>query len=170
MIEQQQLEQAIIAQESLRGTVDDSIIDASIRALRKQLAELEYSSQDERRKQVTVVFADLAGFTAMSERMDPEEVRAIQQSYFSAVTPAIKKNGGAIEKYIGDAVLAVFGLPQARENDPENAIRAALEMQAALGELNNDLNSQRGMKLAMRIGVNTGMVLATVGQGGRTIF
>ncbi|MCK4897277.1 MAG: adenylate/guanylate cyclase domain-containing protein [Anaerolineales bacterium] len=170
MIEQQQLEQAIIAQESLRGMVDDTIIDASITALRKQLAELEYFSLDERRKQVTVVFADLAGFTAMSERMDPEEVRAIQQSYFSAVTPAIKKFGGAIEKYIGDAVLAVFGLPQARENDPENAIRAALEMQAALGELNNDLNSQRGIKLAMRIGVNTGMVLATVGQGENNFF
>lgn len=165
MNERQKLQEAIIAQESLRGTIDDSIIDATVNALRKQLADVEGIHQDERRKQVTVVFADLVGFTALSERLDPEEVRAIQSVYFAAVTPAIEKYDGAVEKYIGDALLAVFGLPQARENDPENAVRAALEMQASLKKLNDQLSSQWGFELAMRIGVNTGMVLATVRGG-----
>ena len=118
MTEQQQLEQAIAAQETLRGTLPDAVVDATIAALREKLAALEQAPRDEQRKLVTVLFADLAGWTAMSERMDAEEVREIQQAYFAAVTPPILQRGGRVEKYIGDAILAVFGVPCARGNGP----------------------------------------------------
>ena len=94
---------------------------------------------DEERRLVTVLFADLVGFTAMSERMDPEDVHSIQSAYFTAVTRPITAYGGAVEKYIGDAILAVFGVPQAHEEDPERAVRAALEMQQAIITLNDRL-------------------------------
>jgi class 3 adenylate cyclase len=134
LTEHEQLDLAIAALEAQRESLGDVVVDASIAALRKQMAELE--PQDERRKLVTVLFADLAGWTSMSEQMDPEEVREIQDAYIEAVTPPIQKFGGSVEKYIGDAVLAVFGVPQAHEDDPERAVRAALGMHGTLAELN----------------------------------
>jgi ABC-type oligopeptide transport system substrate-binding subunit/class 3 adenylate cyclase len=119
---------------------------------------------EEARRQVTVLFADLVGFTALSELMDPEEVREIQDAYIEAVTPPIEAYGGSVEKYIGDAVLAVFGVPQAHEDDPERAVRAALEMLAKLSELSKRLEKEHGFKLGMRIGVNTGLVVSRVGE------
>ena len=122
------LEQAIAAQEAHAGKpVADAVVDASIAALRQQ-RRLWAGTPDEQRKQVTVLFADLAGWTKMSEQMDPEDVQAIQRAYFATVTPAIKQHDGAVEKYIGDAILAVFGVPKAHEDDPERAVRAALAM------------------------------------------
>ncbi|MCB0205334.1 MAG: AAA family ATPase [Anaerolineae bacterium] len=169
------LEQAIKAQESLRGTLPDAVVEATVAALREKLAALGPESRDERRKLVTVLFADLAGWTRMSERMDPEDVAAVQRSYFDAVTPAIHEHGGRVEKYIGDAILAVFGVPQAREDDPVRAVRAALAMQKALerlnaatserarGETTKRANMQPAL-LRMRVGVHTGPVLAAVGE------
>ena len=112
MTEREKLEQAIAVQESMRGTVADDIVDVAIAAIRQQLAELKPAHSIEQRKQITVLFADLSGFTPMAERMDAEDVGQIMSAYFSAVTPAISKHGGIIEKFIGDAVMAVFGLPQ----------------------------------------------------------
>src|ERR687887_1101645 len=80
----------------------------------------------EERKIVTVLFVDLVGFTARAERLDPEDVRAIQTPYFARVRAAIESFGGTVEKYIGDAVMAVFGAPVAHGDDPERAVRAAL--------------------------------------------
>lgn len=94
---------------------------------------------EQQRKQVTVLFADLVGRTQMAEQMAPEDVQAVQQAYFAAVTPTIEQHGGNVEKYIGDAVLAVFGVPQAHEDDPERAVRAALAMQDAIATLNDNL-------------------------------
>ncbi len=128
---------------------------------RKEL-EREQASEEARR-QVTVLFADLVGFTALSEWMDPEEVREIQDAYIEAVTPPIEAYGGCVEKYIGDAVLAVFGVPKAHEDDPERAVKAALEMIAELSDLSEHLEEERGFSLAMRIGVNTGLVVSRVG-------
>ena len=109
---------AIDALEAQRIVLGDVVVDASIAALRKQQAELGAAPPDEQRKLVTVLFADLAGWTAMSERMDAEDAREIQQAYFAAVTPPILQRGGRVEKYIGDAVLAVFGVPLRRGNRP----------------------------------------------------
>ena len=94
--------------------------------------------------------------------MDTEDVRVVQHAFFAAVTAPIVERGGRVEKYIGDAVLAVFGVPQAHEDDPEHAVHAALEMQRALATLRLDVLGEAS--LDMRIGVHTGPVLATVGQ------
>ena len=121
--DRKQLEQAIAALETQRSLLGDAVVDASIAALQEKLAAMEAPACQEQRKLVTVLFADLAGFTAMAERMDPEDVREVQQAYFATVTPPILEHGGHVEKYIGDAILAVFGIPKASESDPENAVR-----------------------------------------------
>lgn len=136
MTEQEQLEQAIAVQESLRGLLPDMVVDATLAALREKLAVLAQKPRDEQRKLVTMLFADLAGWTAMSEQLDAEDVREIQQAYFAAVTPPILERGGRVEKYIGDAIFAVFGVPSAQESDPENAVHAALSMQQRINVLN----------------------------------
>jgi class 3 adenylate cyclase/tetratricopeptide (TPR) repeat protein len=167
MPSRRELEQAIAAIESQRNVLGDAVVDASIVALREKLAAMETPARQEQRKLVTVLFADLVGFTAMAERLDPEDVREIQQAYFAAVTPPIAQRGGQVEKYIGDAILAVFGIPRARESDPENAVHAALAMQQALDDLSAQLSGtyhhdfQQGT-LRMRIGVATGSVVASM--------
>src|SRR6266511_5284433 len=80
----------------------------------------------EERKRVTVLFADLVGFTSRAEQLDPEEVRALQAPYWARVKAEIERYGGTVEKFIGDAVMALFGAPTAHEDDPERAVRAAL--------------------------------------------
>ena len=167
MTEREKLEQAIAVQESLRGTIPDDVVDIAIAALRKQLDDLKPAHSIEQRKQTTILFAGLSGFAPLVERMDDEDVGQILSAYFAAITPAIRKYGGAIEKFIGDAVVAVFGLPQTHENDPENSVRAALEMQQALIALNEKIASDWGFRLGMRIGINTGPVLARYLGGGQ---
>jgi ABC-type oligopeptide transport system substrate-binding subunit/class 3 adenylate cyclase len=160
MTERQKLEQAILIQESMRGTIPDDVVDVAIAAIRKQLAELEPVTPVEQRKHITVLFAGLSGFTPIAERMDAEDVSQIMALYFAAISPAISKYGGIVEKFVGHAVMAVFGLPQAHEDDPRSGVRAALEMQQALVALNERMVSEWGFSLRMRIGVNTGPVIA----------
>src|SRR6266545_8341029 len=156
MPNREDIEQTIAAIEARRAALGDALTDAAIAPLQRHLAAL-----DEGRKQVTVLFADMAGFTATAETMDPEDVRDIIQAYFGRVSAAITGQGGWIEKFIGDAVMAIFGIPAAQESDPENAVRAALDMQAALAELNEQLQRERGIRLSMRVGVNTGVVVVS---------
>ena len=165
--DREQLEQAIIALENQRTILGDVVVDAALVSMREKLSALKPAQPIEQRKQITVLFADLSGFTPMAERMDVEDVGQIMSAYFAAVTPAISKHGGIIEKFIGDAVMAVFGLAQAHENDPENGVRAALEMQQALVELNERMTAEWGFRLGMRIGVNTGPVVAKYLGGAR---
>jgi class 3 adenylate cyclase len=113
----------------------------------------------EERKVVTVLFADLVGFTARAERLDPEDVRAILTPYFARVRSEIETFGGVVEKFIGDAVMAVFGAPVAHGDDPERAVRAALAMCAAVDELNRN---DRELELKVRIAVNTGEALVSL--------
>jgi class 3 adenylate cyclase len=113
----------------------------------------------EERKVVTVLFADLVGFTARAERLDPEDVRAILTPYFARVRSEIEAFGGVVEKFIGDAVMAVFGAPVAHGDDPERAVRAGLAMCAAVDELNR---SDPELELKVRIAVNTGEALVSV--------
>jgi len=96
----------------------------------------------EERRVVTVMFADITGSTPLADRMDPEDMRAILSGYFNLMTEQIRKHGGTVEKYIGDAVMAVFGVPLAHEDDPDRAIRAALDMQAALAHFNEQRQAQ----------------------------
>jgi class 3 adenylate cyclase/tetratricopeptide (TPR) repeat protein len=112
------------------------------------------------RKTVTVLFADVAGSTELGERFDPESMRRVMGRYFQEMSSALERHGGTVEKFIGDAVMAVFGIPVVHEDDPLRAVRAALDMRARLAGLNEELESQWGVRLAIRIGLNTGEVVA----------
>ncbi len=114
----------------------------------------------EQRKVVTILFADLSGSTPLAEKLDPEELRHILGSYFGALARQIQRYEGTIDKYIGDAVMAVFGAPISHEDDAERAIHAAIAMQASIVRLNDDLDRTYGVRLSLRIGVNTGEVVA----------
>ncbi len=114
----------------------------------------------EQRKVVTILFADLSGSTPLAEKLDPEELRGILGSYFGVLARQIQRYEGTIDKYIGDAVMAVFGAPISHEDDAERAVHAALAMQASIVRLNDDLDRKYGVRLTLRIGVNTGEVVA----------
>jgi class 3 adenylate cyclase/tetratricopeptide (TPR) repeat protein len=114
----------------------------------------------ETRRRVSVLFADLVGSTAIGEALDPEALREVQQRYFDAMQVAIERHEGIVEKFIGDAVMAVFGIPQLHEDDGLRAVRSAFDMQGALEILNSDLDARWGVRLAIRIGINTGAVVA----------
>lgn len=118
------------------------------------------------RRSVTVLFADVVGFTSLAEHLDPEELRSLMMGCFQALAEEIRHYDGFIEKFIGDAILAVFGAPVAHEDDPERAVRAALGMQARLQQLRTGASGANGGALTMRIGINTGLVVAgAVGEG-----
>ena len=108
---------------------------------------------------MTIVFADLVGSTARAEGLDPEDVRALLSTYHARVRQELETHGGVVEKFIGDAVVAVFGAPVAHEDDPERAVRAALAIQEAIAELNE---AQPALQLEVRIGVNTGEALVAL--------
>jgi class 3 adenylate cyclase/tetratricopeptide (TPR) repeat protein len=112
------------------------------------------------RKTVTIVLSDLVGSTALAERIDPEALHEITERYFNAMAAEIARHGGRIEKYIGDAIKAVFGLPRAHEDDSLRAVRAAAGMRDALVRVNAGLLARYGVELANRTGVNTGEVVA----------
>lgn len=112
------------------------------------------------RKLVTILFCDLKGSTSLGERLDSESLRETMSRYFDAMSAAITRHGGTIEKYIGDAVMAVFGLPRVHEDDALRAVRAARDMQDALAELNEGLQRTYGITLENRTGVHTGEVVA----------
>jgi class 3 adenylate cyclase/tetratricopeptide (TPR) repeat protein len=114
----------------------------------------------EERRQVTVLFADLSGYTAVAERMDPESVKAMVERCLRRLGQEVQQYGGTVDKYIGDNVMALFGAPVAHEDDAERAVRAALGMQAAMEEINADAQREYGVSFALRVGLNTGEVLA----------
>ncbi len=91
-------------------------------------AKVDGAGREADRRQVTVLFADLSGFTALAEQLDPEEVRAFQNALFEALAQAIARYEGFVEKFVGDAVMAIFGAPVAHEDDPERALDTALDM------------------------------------------
>jgi class 3 adenylate cyclase len=114
------------------------------------------------RRIVTVLFADVTGSTSLGEQLDPERLREVMDAYFTAMREEIEAEGGTVEKFIGDAVMAAFGVPTAHEDDPGRALRAALRMQGRLEDVNARLRETHGVTLQIRIGVNTGEVLASV--------
>ena len=117
----------------------------------------------EDRKLVTVLFCDIEGSTELGELLDIESLRALLLEFFDAMAGVVDKWGGSVEKYIGDAVVAVFGVVLAHEDDDVRAIRAGLDMQDRLAEINPAFKDRYGVELAVRIGVNTGEVLASTG-------
>jgi adenylate cyclase len=113
-----------------------------------------------------VLFADVVGFTSLADQLDPEELRSVMMSCFQTLAEEIRRYDGFIEKFIGDAIVAIFGAPVAHEDDPERAVRAALGMQTRLQQVRTRVGGATGGALTMRIGINTGLVVAgTVGEG-----
>ena len=120
----------------------------------------------EERRTATILFADLSGYTAVSERLDPERIKSLVDRALRRLGAEIERYGGTIDKYIGDNVMGVFGAPLAHEDDPERAVRAALAMQAAMDEINERVIADVGASFLLRVGVNSGEVLAgRVGDG-----
>ena len=123
-MKRQNIQQAITTLENRRDELGNIVVETSLAALRHQLLEPKHQTVSDsalrgERKQVTVMFADISGFTAMSEKLDPEEVRSTINACFERLGKAIDRYGGHIDKFIGDEIMALFGAPVAHENDPE---------------------------------------------------
>jgi class 3 adenylate cyclase/tetratricopeptide (TPR) repeat protein len=114
----------------------------------------------EERKLVTVIFADLVGSTALAVQQDPEQFRGLLSAFFEEMAQQIKSFGGTVEKYAGDAIMAVFGVPRVHEDDAERAVRAAIAMQETIGQLNPTFEQEYNSRLALRVGIATGEVVA----------
>lgn len=119
------------------------------------------------RKTVTVVFSDVTGSTALGEHLDPESLRRVMGRYFDEMRSVVESHEGIVEKFIGDAVMAVFGIPVLHEDDALRAVRAAAEMRERLSALNEELERDWGVTIAVRTGVNTGEVVAGDALGGQ---
>ena len=125
---------------------------------------------DETRKVVTTLFADVAGSTAVGESLDPETLRRVMSRHFDETRRIVEEHGGVVEKFIGDAVMAVFGVPRVHEDDALRAVRAALAIRDRLKELDGELKDRLGTSVTWRIGVNTGQVVAgDAGSGQRFV-
>ena len=122
----------------------------------------------EARKVVTIVFSDVTGFTSLGEALDPESLRRLMARYFSEMRAIVERHEGQVEKFVGDALMAVFGVPRAHEDDVRRALRAALEMRRALPALNEAFESDLGVRIAIRTGVNTGEVLSGTSVDGES--
>ena len=160
MADRHHIEAAIGAQEGLRGVVPDDVVDAALAVLRRQLADLDAISH--RRRQVTVLFADVSGFTALSETLDPELLAARMNALWDRLDGEVIRRGGRVDKHMGDAVMALWGADATLEDDVERAVRAGLALQEALASF----RSETGQAITMRVGINTGPAL--VGGVGTT--
>src|SRR5947208_1267487 len=120
----------------------------------------EEAPPEEERKQITVLFVDMVGSTSRGEELDPEDVRALLEPYYARLRAALERHGGTVEKFIGDAVVAVFGAPVAHEDDQERAVRAGLAILDEIQVLNAEDATRR---LEVRVGINTGEALVALG-------
>ena len=153
----------IEALERQRDMLGEPAIDLALAPLRSRLEALDagagpgtLAARSAERKVATVLFVDIAGFTAMSERLGSETMLEIVNGLFDRLVPVIERYGGTIDKFIGDEIMAVFGAPRAAERHAEYALRAALEIFAALAVYNRE----RGLELDLHLGANTGPVIA----------
>jgi class 3 adenylate cyclase/tetratricopeptide (TPR) repeat protein len=112
------------------------------------------------RKTVTLVFCDVADSTPLGEQLDPEALRGVWSRYHETARDVLERHGGTVEKFIGDAVMAAFGIPLVHEDDPLRAVRAAAELRDSIAQLNDELERTSGIRIAVRFGVNTGEVFA----------
>ena len=118
----------------------------------------------EERRLVTILFADVVGSTAMGEALDPEDVRALLRRLFAIARDAIEEHGGRVEKFIGDAIMAVFGVPIAHDDDPARALSAAMELRDRVRA-----DARLGARVPIRLGVNGGEVIASREEDARVL-
>lgn len=172
MNEHQKLKQIIAYLESQRADFQHPLLDAAISLLKDNSPPTPHSSQNpEQRRQVTVLFADISGFTAMSEKMDAEDVHGFIQVLWNKLDRIVLEHGGKIDKHIGDAIMALWGVDSTREDDPVRAVRAALAMQNEIQQWQQELHESTLLKpsesFSVRIGINTGpVILGKVGTMG----
>ncbi len=168
------LQQAIAALEGQRAILGSEVVEAALGPLRERLAQVQTKAQaataqqsgaSQQRRIVTILFADISGYTAMSEHMDAEDVRDTMNALWQKLDTIILAHGGKIDKHMGDGVMALWGAEETREDDPERAILSTLKMQAALIDFSPEVKAASGLK--MRIGLNTGAVLlSSIGSRG----
>ena len=166
---------AIAGLEAQRAALGDAVVEPALAALRDQLSELKTSARDgvtgDERKIVTIVFADITGFTALAEKLDAEEVRTLINACFEYLVPIVQKYAGTIDKFIGDEIMALFGAPVAHEDHPQRALYAALRLQEELKRYSASLREAGNLPLEARVGVNTGEVVAyTVETDGKVEY
>jgi class 3 adenylate cyclase/predicted ATPase len=153
-----QLRQAIAVVEAQRGTLGDGVVDLALTGLRQQLTTLEAqlpakpTPPDERRV-ITILFTDIVGSTALAEQLDPEEWRHTVAEVHATAGRIIEQHHGMVAQYLGDGLLAWFGVPQPTEDDPEHAVRAALGVQSAIAAL------KAAHRIELRVGIHTGLVI-----------
>src|SRR5437764_13988989 len=121
------------------------------------------------RRTVTVLFADVADSTPLGERLDPESLRQVMSRWFERMSEVLERHGGTVEKFIGDAVMAVFGIPELHEDDALRAVRAAAGLREALAQVHDELGQELGVHIGIRVGLNTGEVVAGDGTGGQML-
>src|SRR5262249_9677651 len=126
----------------------------------------DHHTPEAERRQLTVMFCDLVDSTKLSSQLDPEEYREVVRAYQSTCTEVITRFDGHIAQLLGDGLLVYFGYPHAHEDDPQRAVRTGLGILTALGDLNQGLQQAKGIQLALRVGINTGLVV--VGEMGST--
>lgn len=172
MNEHQKLSEIIAYLESQRAVLNHPLLDAAIALLNENSSTAADSKKDqEQRRQVTILFADISGFTAMSEKMDAEDVHGFIQALWHKLDRIVIEHGGKIDKHIGDAIMALWGVDSTREDDPVRAVRAALAMQYEIQQWQKDLHEseilQPSESFSVRIGINTGpVILGRVGTMG----
>jgi class 3 adenylate cyclase/tetratricopeptide (TPR) repeat protein len=158
MAEIQKLEQAIATLEAQRTTLGDSVVETMVALAQERLAALRLAGQPApagQRKQLTILFADVPGYTQFSENRDAEEVGDTMHALWQRLDIIVEAHNGRIDKHMGDGLMALWGTAEAREDDPEQAIRAALAMQAAVSEP----TAPAAVPLSLRIGIHTGPAL-----------
>jgi class 3 adenylate cyclase/tetratricopeptide (TPR) repeat protein len=153
--------------EARRSELGDALVDTSLQALQKQLVELESQpvSHPQQRKLATILYADVVGSTNLSQHLEPDEVLELMDQALQRLARPVSEHGGHVTRFQGDGFKAVFGLPLAHENDPEQAVHAGLEILEVAKEVAQDWQEQLGIpNFQVRVGINTGMVAA----GGET--
>ncbi|MFO8082300.1 MAG: adenylate/guanylate cyclase domain-containing protein [Armatimonadota bacterium] len=170
MNEKKRLKEAVSDLDARRGVLGDAVVDTALGPLRRRLSELAHLERSSphspaaERKVVTVMFADISGYTLFAGQQDPEALRELMNACFSRLVSIVEKYQGTLDKFIGDQIMALFGAPVAHEKAPEASLRAALEMMEALRAFNAD----HDVDLGMHIGINTGLVIAgAIGSEGR---
>ena len=144
----------------------DEVLPASARFCFSCGAPVVAVAGVEVRKTVTLLFCDVSGSTALGEGLDPEALRDVMSRYFAAARLAVERHGGTVEKFVGDAVMSVFGIPEVREDDALRAVRAAADLRDSLAVLSEELMDSLGVRLSVRTGVNTGPVVAGSARAG----
>ena len=163
--EYRQLAHAIAALEAQRAALGDAVVDPMIAAAREKLAALEAARPPSaelrgERRRATILMADVKGSTELAGKIGTETWVEIMNRVFHLLGDAIYRYGGEIDQYRGDGLVAFFGAKAAHEDDPERAVRAALAMQEAVKRYATELEAERGVELLLRIGINTGEVIA----------